>query len=84
MCCLAVQEQKKKRRRKAAEEAGGKKAAGADADDSWVGNHPWRPFDRDRDLAFGPKAVSKEELLKKAGTLDSRFGGGASGNRSFL
>eukprot|EP00891_Asterochloris_glomerata_P008158 jgi/Astpho2/8158/Aster-03090 len=61
-------------------------ATAAQEDTSWVGQHPWRPFDRERDLGIAPKPVGKEELLKSAGSLSGRFGGGgASGaQRSFL
>jgi len=51
---------------------------------AWAGAHPWRPFDRDRDLDAGPRPVSKEELLRKSGKLGDRFGGGADGGRAFL
>ena len=30
-------------------------AAPAAPDTSWAGAHPWRPFDRDRDLAIGAR-----------------------------
>ena len=44
----------------------------------WEGQHPWRPFDRDKDLdirAAKPKA--KETILNNnvMGTLGDRFGG---------
>ena len=57
---------------------------GGGEDASWVGSHPWRPFDREKDLNIGPKPVSKEAILKSAGTLGSRFGGTGAGGRSFL
>lgn len=83
MHCWWQDEKKKKKKRKAEEQSKGKTdAAAADEWDPTV--HPWRPFDREKDLNIGPKVVSKEELLKKSGTLDSRFAGTPSGQRSFL
>jgi hypothetical protein len=55
-----------------------------DEDISWVGKHPWKPFDREKDMGptlSAPKTA--KELLKTAGELSSRFSGGAS-QRSFL
>lgn len=52
-------------------------ASGGDADDDWSAKHPWRPWDRDRDLEVQltrPRAAA--ELLKAAGNLSSRFSGG--------
>lgn len=82
-------EEKQKRRsekkRKKAEDGSRASGAGAGGEDaSWVGAHPWRPFDREKDLNIGPKPVSKEDILKRAGTLGSRFGGNAAGSRQFL
>ncbi len=81
----------KKKKRLAAAPAGGSAVApaaapppAAPAAAAWAGAHPWRPFDRDRDLDAGPRPVSKEELLRKSGKLGDRFGGGADGGRSFL
>ena len=50
----------------------------------WEGKHPWRPFDREKDLNIASKPASKEDLLKKAGSLTGRFGGSTSGHRTFL
>ena len=83
--CICLQKQKKQaRNEKAAKQK--QPATAAQEDMSWVGQHPWRPFDRERDLGIAPKPVGKEELLKSAGSLSGRFGGGgASGaQRSFL
>lgn len=78
------QKRRSEKKRKAAED-GKPAAAGVGGEDaSWVGSHPWRPFDREKDLNIGPKPVSKEAILKSAGTLGSRFGGTGAGGRSFL
>ena len=45
--------------------------------------HPWRPFDRDKDLIAGPRLGDKDQLMKAAGNLTSRFGS-KTGERSFL
>ncbi|BDA44900.1 probable DnaJ homolog subfamily C member 5 at C-terminar half [Coccomyxa sp. Obi] len=73
---------KKEKKRKAEDSDRGKSEGDKDTWDPKV--HPWRPFDREKDLNIGPKVVTKEELMKKAGTLDSRFAGTPSGQRSFL
>lgn len=52
-------------------------AGAAEGDGDWAGKHPWRPWDRDKDLekaASKPKAPT--DLLKAAGTLSSRFSSG--------
>lgn len=49
----------------------------------WQSNAPWRPFDRERDLQTGAAPATPKEMLKKAGSLSTRFGGGNTG-RSFL
>lgn len=52
-----------------------KPPSSADAD--WSGKHPWRPWDRDKDLEVQvqrPKAAA--DLLKAAGNLSSRFSSG--------
>ncbi|KAL0052999.1 hypothetical protein WJX82_011271 [Trebouxia sp. C0006] len=50
----------------------------------WEGKHPWRPFDREKDLNIASKPANKDELLKKAGSLTGRFGGSTTGQRTFL
>lgn len=43
--------------------------------EEWAGAHPWKPWDRDKDLnvpASKPKGAA--DLLKAAGSLASRFG----------
>jgi len=59
-----------------------KKEGKVDKED-WEGNHPWKPWDRDKDLEIKPKAKTAKDLTKLGGTLGNRFGGGATG-RSFL
>jgi hypothetical protein len=47
--------------------------------------HPWRPFDRDKDLALAPKAMDPAALLKsQEGGLASKFSGSKGGARHFL
>lgn len=81
---LAAEKKEKKRQKKRkAEEA----AAGKGAGDDWSREaHAWRPFDRERDLGHAPTPATPAEMLKKAGSLANRFGGGASSGtgRSFL
>ncbi|KAK9803593.1 hypothetical protein WJX72_003080 [[Myrmecia] bisecta] len=72
-------EKKAKTKKRKAE---GKPDEGSEA---WVGNHPWRPFDREKDLGAVPgKPISKEELLKQSGTLSNRFGDTSKTQRHFL
>lgn len=49
----------------------------------WEANHPWRPFDRDKDLQT-TKPRNQAELMKKMGDLSSRFGSKEAGSRKFL
>jgi hypothetical protein len=47
--------------------------------------HPWRPFDREKDLGPGLNARSNAaDLLKGTQALTSKFGGSQSGGRTFL
>ena len=57
---------------------------GGKGDEDWEVNHPWRPFDRERDLGNQVMPQSKEALLAKTGNLASRFQGNGGGGRSFL
>eukprot|EP00898_Chlorokybus_atmophyticus_P009042 jgi/Chlat1/9139/Chrsp97S08431 len=63
-----------------------KKKKGTKQDDpEWAAEHPWQPWDRDKDLAAGPKAAasnSKQRALQAA-ALSSRFGSSGP-QRSFL
>ena len=52
--------------------------------EDWEGKHPWRPFDRERDLGAQSRPTNKEELLRKTGGLSARFQGNAGGGRTFL
>jgi hypothetical protein len=52
-------------------------AGAAAAKQDWEGAHPWKPWDRDKDLnapASKPKGTS--DLLKAAGSLSNRFSSG--------
>ena len=52
-------------------------------DKDWEGSHPWRPFDRDKDLQ-ATKPRNQAELVKQMGDLGSRFGTSNAGPRKFL
>lgn len=54
-------------------------AHGAAEGDDWAGKHPWKPWDRDKDLGAAPKPRTAADLLKQTGALSSRFG--SSGGR---
>ncbi|KAK9908498.1 hypothetical protein WJX75_008702 [Coccomyxa subellipsoidea] len=79
---LKEEKRNKKKKQKVEEKRKGKPETDKEGWDPSA--HPWRPFDREKDLNIGPKTLSKEEMLKKSGTLDSRFAGTPSGQRSFL
>eukprot|EP00897_Mesotaenium_endlicherianum_P003367 jgi/Mesen1/3058/ME000018S02364 len=68
--------------RGAAAKGGGVGGPG-EASKEWEANHPWRPWDRDKDLSAGPKAM-KLDKDNMAGGLSSRFGSSNPGGRSFL
>jgi curved DNA-binding protein CbpA len=82
--------EKREKKRKAAGPAEGGAAAGpagaAAAGDDWDrAAHPWRPFDREKDLDSGPpKASNPREMLNSLPALGSRFAGTQGGGRSFL
>ena len=73
--------EKKVKKRKAKEVEGNGDNAKQGA---WEGKHPWRPFDREKDLNIASRPVSQEDLLKEAGSLTGRFGGSSVGHRTFL
>lgn len=78
------QEPTKKKRKKGDKAAAG---AGAKQQQDWdPTQHPWRPFDREKDLGPGLDAkANPADLLKNAKALGSRFSGGqGSQHRSFL
>ena len=75
--------EKKMKKRKAKEVEGGASGQGS-KEGAWEGKHPWRPFDREKDLNIASRPVTQDELLKKAGSLTGRFGNSASGHRTFL
>ena len=47
----------------------------------WEGNHPWRPFDREKDLDVSGKPADQKQFMSKVGDLSGRFGSSA---RKFL
>lgn len=87
-----VKSEGKKGGKKRKKESGGDKDGNKNEDEDWDREaHPWRPFDRERDLEIKPSGASDpKELLKNMKGLSSRFagssgrGGGSSGGRSFL
>jgi len=65
----------------------GKQQLKPSGDSDWDRSaHPWRPFDREKDLEIKPTGrTNPQELLKNMKGLKSRFGGGnSSGGRTFL
>ena len=77
MCrCQAARKAKKEKKAVANQ-------AAADGED-WEGKHPWRPFDREKDLGGQSRPTNKEEMLRKTGGLSARFQGNAGGGRTFL
>ena len=60
-------------------------AAQKEEENEWKGHHPWKPWDRENDIAAGRAAVKLDSKEKMAGGLASRFGsGGGGGERQFL
>lgn len=73
---------RKKRKKAKAVEGGGAGAADLGYDPT---AHPWRPFDREKDLGPGLQAkANAAELLKGTRALGSKFSGGQGGGRTFL
>lgn len=66
---------KKKQEKVKKDKASGAPSAASAPSADWEGNHPWRPFDREKDLQQGPKGDAKD-VLKRAGKLSSRFASG--------
>jgi Protein of unknown function (DUF3752) len=50
--------------------------------EEWAGNHPWKPWDREKDLTAGRKNVNLDAKSMSQG-LSSRFSGGTT-QRNFL
>ena len=68
MCGCCLQERKKKKKSKTEDDA-------PQQDQEWVGNHPWRPFERERDLQTSSKPTNQAQFLTQMGDLAGRFGG---------
>lgn len=52
-------------------------AAAAGSKEEWASSHPWKPWDRDKDLnASASKPKGAADLLKAAGSLSNRFSSG--------
>ncbi|KAK9813685.1 hypothetical protein WJX73_003743 [Symbiochloris irregularis] len=62
------QEQARKERKRKSKEAG-TSAAEAATKPAWAGAHPWRPFDREKDMQPSAKKLTSQDMLKKTGTL---------------
>jgi len=62
-------QEKKRKRDKESKKAG-------DDQGEWEGSHPWRPFDREKDMQASVKPRNQEEFVKQMGSLAGRFGGG--------
>ena len=74
----AAKKGKKRRQEAGVQQAGAEKEA-------WEGAHPWRPFDRERDMGASLRPASREDMLKQTGSLTNRFSGGdAAQKRTFL
>ena len=80
---LVEQHNEKKIKKRKSKEVDGASSQGS-KESAWEGKHPWRPFDKEKDLNIASRPVTQDELLKKAGSLTGRFGNSASGQRTFL
>ena len=70
------QERERKEHKRKAKEAAGSAAPAAAAKPEWAGAHPWRPFDREKDMKASAKKLSSADMLKKTGSLAGRFASG--------
>lgn len=80
---------KDKRKDKKTCKAGVQKAAApavaAPPKEAWAGEHPWRPFDRDKDLEIKPKVtMDPSQLIRNAAMMNSGRFQSAGGTRHFL
>ncbi|KAF3339972.1 Protein HLJ1 [Carex littledalei] len=74
------EKKKKEKEKKLKKERGG---IGKEKEkDEWEGNHPWKPWDREKDLTAGRKNVNLDPKDMSKG-LTSRFSGGTT-QRNFL
>jgi curved DNA-binding protein CbpA len=89
---LAKQQNKKKKKKTSKEDPTASKKrkksskegeAGEEEEDDWDREaHPWRPFDREKDLEIKPSGSrDPKELLKTMKGLSSRFAGSGNGAR---
>ena len=52
-------------------------AAAGGSKEEWSGSHPWKPWDRDKDLNVpSSKPKTAADLMKAAGSLSNRFSSG--------
>ncbi len=69
---------KKKSKKRKAEGEGSKGGVGdgSKTKEQWEGNHPWRPFDRDKDLEIARKPANSAAFIAQSGALSSKFSKG--------
>lgn len=67
---LEEEEKEKKRAAKAAKKAG-KDVKGGTEKETWEGDHPWRPFDREKDLEIGGSKPKSALDMAKAAAVSS-------------
>ena len=77
-------EKTSKKYKKSREKDVGTKPAPAPSKPTWEGDHPWRPFDRDKDLELKPKAVNPDALKNLAAASTAGRFQSAGGTRHFL
>jgi len=65
---------KKKKIKKVEKEDGNANRGASEKEPDWKVNHPWKPWDREKDIAAGRKSVNLDPKNFKEG-LSSRFGG---------
>lgn len=74
----------KRRKDKPSSSAGAKPASESATQQAWAADHPWRPFDRDKDLDLKPKASKPDQLISQAATMMAGRFKSAGGTRTFL
>lgn len=78
MSLVEKHREEKKKEKKVKKERGGKDKG----KEEWEGNHPWKPWDREKDLTAGRTNVNLDAKNMSEG-LTSRFSGGTT-QRNFL
>ena len=75
---------KKGSRRASPRASEGRKPAEGAPKPVWEGAHPWRPFDRDKDLDLKPKAANPDQLIRQAAAMTAGRFQSAGNTRHFL